>query len=284
MATRTQKAGRKEKIMSKSKAENFTWPQAFAYATAILTILASSVLLADEPAGTEEQRTTVNSFFSTGGRGQDAPDKVSKDELAAFSKSDKRDRTALRSGKAASDSTTQATQNIDFWFYEADVELFGDEDRDGYFAGIDLLFDVDTVFVRAEVYAVAYLSYEGGPWTEYAETDDFVINGSAGTDEYVIVSDLVSGYPTGSYDILIELFDAFDGSFVADIGPENSSELSFLPLEDAARDDAVVSPPPVVVNRGGGGGAADVWTLVALVFAASSAGAIRRRRQQRLSR
>ena len=58
-----------------------------------------------------------------------------------------------------------------------------------------------------------YLSYEGGPWNEYAETEDFTIFGTSSEDEYVLVSELMSGYPTGSYDILIELFDAYDGAF-----------------------------------------------------------------------
>jgi len=269
--------------MNQSKTEIFTWPQAFAYAAAIVVLLASSVLMAEEAATADEPRTTVNSFFANEGREQGTPDKVSRDELAPFAKSaaaatGTRDRSALRSNKPADGAGTKVTPNLDFWFYEADVELFRDDDRDGYFAGIDLLFDADTTFFRAEVFAVAYLSYEGGPWIEYAETDDFVINGSSGSDEYVIVSDLVSGYPSGSYDILIELFDAFDGSFVADIGPENSSELAFLPLEDAARDDAGVSSPPIVVNHSGGGGAADLWTLAMLAAMGIGAGAIRRRR------
>ena len=273
--------------MNQSKSEVFTWPQAFAFAAAILMLFASAVLMAEEATGAGEQRVTVNSFFANEGRDQDAPDKVSKDESspmakAAVASADNRDRSGLRSAKAAAGANPKLTPNVDFWFYEADVELFRDDDRDGYFAGIDLLFDADTIFIRAEVFAVAYLSFEGGPWTEYAETDDFVINGSSGTDEYVIVSDLVSGYPSGSYDILIELFDAFDGSFVADIGPENSSELAFLPLEDAARDDAVVTTPPVVVNQGGGGGAADLWTIAMLVALGAGTTVIRRRRQPRL--
>ena len=57
---------------------------------------------------------------------------------------------------------------------------------------------------------------------------------------------------TGSYDILIELFDAYDNSFLAYIGPDDTSELAFLPLEDADRDVADV-PEVIVVNHGGGG-------------------------------
>jgi len=278
MVTRTYKARRKVRIMSKLENEQFSWPQAFIWALAVIAILASSVLMADESIVEEEKRSSVSSFYAQEGRSQIAPDKVSADDRAAFAKSGTRDKAALRSSKAGATASTPSSVNIDFWFYSADVDLFTDNDRDGYFAGVDLLFDADTVFSRAEVYAVVYLSLEGGPWTEYAETDNFIINGTSGTDEYVIVTDLVSGYPSGSYDILIELFDTFDNSFVADIGPENTSELAFLPLEDVNRDAPGVSPQPVVINHGSGGGAADVWTLAILAFVAAGSFALRRRR------
>lgn len=140
-----------------------------------------------------------------------------------------------------------------FWFYEADVILFADYDGDGYYYGIDLLFDADTTYLSAEVYAVVYLSYEYGPWNEYASTEDFSLFGATSSDEYTIETELVSGYPTGSYDILIELFDAYDGSFLASIGPEDTSELSYLPLEDSTRDVAQGETTQVVVSSGGGG-------------------------------
>ena len=149
--------------------------------------------------------------------------------------------------------------NEDFWFYSADVVLFNDHDRDGYFHGIDLLFDADTYYTVADVYAVVYLSYEGGPWNEYAATDNFTIFGTSSDDDYVIVTELLGGYPSGSYDILIELFDAWDDSFVAWFGPEDTSELAFLPLEDAGRDVADV-PDVIIINKHGGGSLA--WLML----------------------
>ena len=103
--------------------------------------------------------------------------------------------------------------------------LFSDDDRDGYYYGIDLLIDADTIYSEADVYAVVYLSLDGGPWNEYAATEDFTLFGASGDDAYVLVTELMSGYPRGSYDLLIELFDAWDGSFLASLGPEESSEL-----------------------------------------------------------
>lgn len=170
------------------------------------------------------------------------------------------DKTRERpAGKATTGSTAQSA-DPNFWFYTADVELFNDFDRDGYYYGIDLLFDADTSYVAADVYAVIYLSYEYGPWNEYAETDDFTLFGSSGTDEYVVETELVSGYPTGNYDILIELYDAWDNTFLASYGPEDTSELSLLPLEDSTRDARSGGQTQVVVNSGGGGSVG--WLLL----------------------
>ncbi len=158
------------------------------------------------------------------------------------------------SGLASSSKTNAATakqRSNDFWFYDADVVLFNDDDRDGYYHGIDLLFDVDTVFDEVDVYAVVFLSREGGPWNEYAVSNTFVINGATSDDEYVIVTELESGYPTGSYDLLIELYDAIDGTFLTSYGPEDSSELAYLPLEDYQKDAPYIDEV-IVVGHGGG--------------------------------
>jgi hypothetical protein len=124
-------------------------------------------------------------------------------------------------------------------------------DRDGYYSAIKLNFDADTIYSIADVYAVLYLSYELGPWNEYASTNDFTIYGASGDDEYFVETDLITGYLTGEYDILIELFDAYDGTFVASFGPNESSNLAYLPLEDAGRDTPPVTT--VIIHEGGGG-------------------------------
>jgi len=182
------------------------------------------------------------------------------------------------SGTRSSPSGQQSAGN-DFWFYTADVVLFNDGDFDEHYWGIDLLFDADTYFDVADVYAVVYLSYEGGPWNELAVTDSFPIFGASGDDEYVLVSELMSGYATGYYDLLIELFDSYDGTFLASFGPEDTSELSLLPLEDANRDDPFVDN--IVVVGHGGGGAASWWmnSMMLLLLLGTSLRNNRERRQ-----
>jgi hypothetical protein len=193
---------------------------------------------------------------------------ITEDDHAALVTEGARQRTAGVS--ANSKATLQAVQapNTDFWFYSADVILFNDHDDDGYFHGIDLLFDADTYFMEADVYAVVYLSFEGGPWNEYAATEVFTLYGSESSDEFNIVTELLSGYPAGSYDLLIELFDAWDDSLVAYFGPEDTSELAFLPLEDADRDVVIVPEIIVVEEHHHGGGAVSGWFILALGLAA----------------
>ena len=187
-----------------------------------------------------------------------APDGATHDTYDALTKDSKRSAAATQ--QAVSGNNAVAI-NTEFWFYDAYVTLFADSDDDGYYTGIELEFDADTVYTTADVYAVAYLSLDYGPWNEYAVTADFTLYGASDTDVYVIETELVSGYPAGDYDILIELYDTFDGSLVASFGPEETSELSFLPLEDATYDAPSGTTTQVVINSGGGGGSIG-WLLV----------------------
>jgi hypothetical protein len=215
----------------------------------------STEAVADEP------RTSKSLHIRQGGRDNRDNGAETFDIYEGFRQTGPRAKPSASAKTGAAQAETSA---YDFWVYEADVILFADDDRDGYFYGIDLLIDADTVYSEADVYAVVYLSLDGGPWNEYAATEDFTLFGATGDDAYVLVTELMSGYPQGSYDLLIELFDAWDGSFLASLGPEESSELGYLPLEDFERDT-----PRVTISHGhGGGGAIGFWSLLPLlVFA-----------------
>ena len=248
-------------------------------AWASIVLLAPGMLFAAEEktAGETGNRVSETRHFQ-GGRGENAVALgVSRDEYqstgdAAIQKVGPAN--VMRKPYNTTPPTAQAP-NDRFWFYSVDVELFNDTDRDGYFAGIDLLFDADTLYASAEVYAVVYLSLDGGDWVEYAATEDFTIFGASGDDSYNIVTDLIEGYPTGSYDILIELFDAWNGEFVAYVGPEDASALAFLPLEDQNNDAPIGGGGTTVVVNRGGGGATGLLSLIVL----AGAGLVMRRRQ-----
>lgn len=187
-------------------------------------------------------------------------------EIAAESPEFKVDSEALplksangnRVARKAPSANAQAL-NGDFWIFDATAVIRDDFDGDGFFTRLEVTFDADTVFNSADVYAVLYLSLEGGDWIEYGSTDTFRINGSSAFDEYFFDSDLVSGFPTGYYDVLIDLYDTFDNSLVATFGPEDSGELFDLPLESQNLDSA--EPPVVIISNEGGGGSSGLALL-----------------------
>ena len=245
-------------------------PDAKASGSIIAVFLLTMLCLGQAHASTED-RVVESTHYSSGGRDDRAVIRSSRDTFEVKPVDKSGTRPASKTGK-----NQQRSSSNDFWIYDADVVLFADEDLDGFYSGIDLLFDADTIYSAVDVYAVVYLSFEGGAWEEYVVTENFTIFGATSGDDYSVVTDLVSGYPTGSYDMLIELFDAFNDDFLAYLGPEDSSELSFLPLEDIARDTP--RDTTVVINTEGGG-SADWLTLVLLPLVAIGARRLRRLRR-----
>lgn len=155
-----------------------------------------------------------------------------------------------------------ASASPDHYIYEADVELFDDYDADGFFTFLSVRIDADSLRDSAYVYAELYLSPDGITWEHYHSTDDFWIGGATGDDEFFVETELVTGYPSGEYDLLIELYDADFGTYSDEFGPNQSDGMALLPLEDVTRDP---EPTPVVI-QGGGGAFGWIW-LPALLIA-----------------
>ena len=149
-----------------------------------VTMLFTGIAMADT--GNEEPRQSLTAEGHGITRGSVSDGKITFNEHAPLrvrkpstgsSKDDQpRQQTAL----------IGASADPNFWFWDVDVDLFADYDNDGYFYGIDLWFDADTNYSIADVYAVVYLSYEFGPWEEYAETEDITLFGASATDDYTI--------------------------------------------------------------------------------------------------
>jgi hypothetical protein len=168
---------------------------------------------------------------------------------------------ALSKGRAATPESS--TLIGDHWIYAADAALYDDFDADGYYRFISVRIDADTFFSRSFVYAVIYLSADGEWFEHFYTTQDFEINGATSDDEYFVEVELVSGYPPGRYDALVELYDADLALYMDEFGPEHSPALELLPLEDATFDEP--APPVIVVEEHGGGGAMSIWMLLALL-------------------
>lgn len=214
-------------------------------------IVAASLALA-APAIAEPSATTGVEVLVEQGKKADEGQRKPGKEAQLSSKSTAPERGAgARLQRKAPTPADALSINQDFWIFDATTAIAGDLDGDGFYTRLELDFDADTVYDQAWVYAVVYLSLEGGDWIEYGETAVFDIYGASGGDEYYFDADLVSGFPTGYYDVLIELYDDFDGRLVATFGPAQSADLFDLPLESETVD-APVEPIVVVTEEGGG--------------------------------
>ncbi len=145
-----------------------------------------------------------------------------------------------------------------FSIFDAHTVLSWDDDDDGFYHRLRVSFDADVDAGEAWVYARLYLSLEGGPWNHYFTTEVFPITGDVSDDAYEVVTRLLDGYPTGYYDVLIELYDADYDLLVVNFGPYEDRDLAVLPLEDSYRDSYYESD--------GGGGALGPGLLVLALF------------------
>jgi hypothetical protein len=146
-----------------------------------------------------------------------------------------------------------------FSVFDAATVLSWDDDDDGFYHRLRVSFDPDVSDgSEAWVYARLYLSLEGGPWNHIYTTDVFPITGDANDDAYEVVTRLLDGYPTGYYDVLIELYDADYDLLVVNYGPYEDRDLAVLPLEDSYRDS---------YEESGGGGAMGAGLLLLMLAA-----------------
>ena len=142
---------------------------------------------------------------------------------------------AAKSARGA--ATALSARSSDFIIYGATSTLRSDRDGDGYHSEFRIRFDADVVFGDANVYARLYLRRAGeSEWFLYHETDDFLISGQTSDDEYFVTTSLDDGYPTGEYDVLIDLYESGFSGIVATLGPLDSGALSYLPLEEVGLD------------------------------------------------
>lgn len=151
-----------------------------------------------------------------------------------------------------------------YWIYSAFNDLLVDDNGDGYYQRFRITFDADVDSGSADVYARLYLSLNGGPWNLYYTTGNISISGTAKDDAYSVVTTLSNGYPYGSYDVLIELYDAYTDALLTEAGPYDFVALSALPLEGQDYDNPYYTSPPT--GDAGGGGAFGVLEGVLLVM------------------
>lgn len=149
----------------------------------------------------------------------------------------------------------------EFWIYDAWVTLRNDLDYDGFSYRFSLEFDADTLYQEADVYARLYLS-RGEVFNEYHTSSVFTIFGETAEDSLIVDSELLEGFPTGDYEILIELYDAYTDELVAILDGNDDPDLYLLTLESKNYEYV----EPVVVVHGGSVGYLTLLLLPLLAF------------------
>ncbi len=138
---------------------------------------------------------------------------------------------------------TVALSEKSSWFriYDAGSSLRRDRDGDGHHSEFEIRFDADSLVGDARVYAKLYLRRVGdqGGWTHYHTTDDFWIYGESGTDDYYVTTTLDDGFPSGDYDVLIDLYEAGYSGIVATLTAYDDASLASLPLEEQGLDTPI---------------------------------------------
>jgi len=165
---------------------------------------------------------------------------------------------------------TNSNQNYtaDFAIYGATSFVQNDYDSDNFYQTFSVTFDADIYSNNenqfGEVYALLYISKNGGPWTHYFTTNNFIIEGDSTLDEYEIITTFLSGYSSDYYDILIDLYQVDYNGIVASYSSDDSNALYALPLESADYDEPYVEAYIEVVETSAG---SIYWLLLLIICA-----------------
>lgn len=180
----------------------------------------------------------------------------------------------------ATDDTLNRTANRDdqyFTFYEGDVDLLSDLDGDGFHHRFNVSFDVDVDYDGATIYAKLFLSREGGPWIQYHTTDLFNIFEDDAGDTYEVTTELVDGYFTGYYSVLIEVYSLNHSGMVTSEILDFHNLGKDVMLEDLGRDELwyyeddgmYYEEVEVTVSHGAGSFSLLIWLLLVQVVIAA---------------
>lgn len=165
--------------------------------------------------------------------------------------------TKLKSSTAPQNSNNASLSQdyySDFTIYGATSFLEEDYDGDGFYQTFSVVFDADIYSENqmGEVYALLYIRKNGGPWTHYFTTDNFIIEGDTDQDEYEVITTFLSGYSADYYDVLIDLYQEGYSDIVATYSSDDSNALYALSLESADYDEVYIEPYIEVVEISGG--------------------------------
>ena len=172
----------------------------------------------------------------------------------------------------STDQQTAIANRYDQFFsiYGADVALLSDIDGDGFHHALNVIFDVDVDHDVATLYAKLYLSREGGRWIQYATTDLFSIFENDAGDAYEVTTELLEGYPSGYYAVLVEIYSLNHTDMVASEIVDHNYLGKDIMLEDYNRDEVIYYEEEIVVtSHGAGSFSLFFWLLLVQVVIAA---------------
>jgi hypothetical protein len=194
-----------------------------------------------DPVPPAPDASRVSSYVD--GRASDAPAAAVAATKQSSKRHSSRAATKTSAAKTVRAAASPSSRSSFFSFFDAASTLRLDRDDDGFHSEFRIRFDADSTVGDVLVFARLYLRRVGDrDWLLYHETDDFWIFGESDDDDYFVTTSLDDGFPTGDYDVLIDLYEACCSGIVATIGPADSSALSLLPLEERGLDMPIEMP------------------------------------------
>lgn len=125
----------------------------------------------------------------------------------------------------------------------ATIDLFEDNDGDGFYQTFVLRFDPDSFYRRINVFATIDIRSRGGAWNEFYTTDRFTVETGSPWDVTEISARVLGGYPTNEYDLSITLYEIDCCNQPVPVLSFDHPVLSNLPLEDGDYDELIYRSP-----------------------------------------
>lgn len=160
-------------------------------------------------------------------------------------------------GDAPSEAAPRTLLSSELRIVAATIDLFDDNDGDGFYQTFVLRFDPDSYYRRISVFATIDIRSRGGAWNEFYTTDRFTVEIGSPWDVTEISARVLGGYPTNEYDLSITLYEINCCYQPVAILSFDHPVLSNLPLEDGDYDELTYrGPSPFVAEATVAGGAA----------------------------
>lgn len=143
-----------------------------------------------------------------------------------------------KSTRAATYNGVQANAQTEIHLFDVWFDLLTDSDGDGYYAKLNINFDLDTIFSEHEIYVVGQLDNQ-----QLFKTDAFTLHGNSGDDSYQTTVLLTEGYSSNYYDLTLIVYDAETNQMLVQYSSNNNDLFEDLYLEDAMLDDPFSKEP-----------------------------------------